>query len=354
MGGGYGLTTAELIEDVDPVHDDRWAEMVLQRRTDVFHSPRWLSILRNVYGFEIRSRVLSVDGRLTAGMVYAIVEDAFGRRLISLPFSDFCDPLVVDAHEWALLSEELLAPQVPFTVKTLFDRLAEDDARLGHSGTVAWHRCDVSREPDAIWAGFHSGARRAVRKSEASGVSVRKAETVRDMREFFELHLRTRKMKYGLLAQPWTFFEAIWNDFLEPGHGELLLAESDGRPVAGVVFLRWKETLYYKFNASDVGTLDLRPNDALMWEGIQRAHHHGDSWVDFGVSDLDQPGLIRYKEKYATESGTVRTLRRILEAEPAAASGKSVLPTITGLLTDPSVPDDITERAGEQLYRFFA
>jgi hypothetical protein len=31
-----------------------------------------------------------------------------------------------------------------------------------------------------------------------------------------------------------------------------------------------------------------------------------------------------------------------------------MLARLTGLLTDPAVPDEITERAGAELYRFFA
>ena len=342
------------ISDIDPISDERWSTLVEERRSDVFHSPAWLAILRDVYGFDIRAKVRGSAASPDEGIVYAVVDDIFGRRLVSLPFSDFCDPLIDGATSWSAMTKELVSSGDPFTIKVLFDEFALADPRLEQAGEAKWHRCDVTRDPEEIWTDLHPGARRAIRKSRSAGVTVRNATSVTDMRAFFELHLRTRKLKYGLLAQPWPFFEMIWERLLVPGGGALVVAELDGEVVAGVVFLRWKDTFYYKFNASNVDALDLRPNDAIMWEGIQHAHGNGDRWLDFGVSDIDQPGLIRYKEKYATESGTVHTMKGMPATVSPAGRARSVLPVVTELLTDPSVPDTITETAGDRLYRFFA
>lgn len=349
---GLSHSVVEVIE-VDPTTDEMWRRLVEDRRSDVFHSPTWITVLRDTYGFDLRARVLLDGGRVAAGFAYAFIDDVFGRRRVSLPFSDFCDPLVDDEAQWDALTQDLLIEQVPFSFKPLFDDVARRDPRLAEQGRVKWHRADVTRDPDRIWGDLHASARRAVRKAEKAGVAVRAAEGVEDMRRFFELHLRTRKQKYSLLAQPWSFFEAIWRAFMEQGRGHLLLAEIDERIIAGVVYLRWKDTLYYKFNASEAGALDLRPNDLIMWDGLGRAHEAGASWVDFGVSDLEQDGLIRYKQKYATEEGEVLVLKRVLDADPPQAAARSVLGEVTDLLTDPSVPDAITERAGDTLYRFF-
>jgi CelD/BcsL family acetyltransferase involved in cellulose biosynthesis len=338
--------------DIDPATDDRWRLLVETRRSDVFHSPAWIAVLRDTYGFDLRGRVLSEGGRVVAGLAYALIDDVFGRRRVSLPFSDFCDPLVDHQAHWDALTDDLLDERVPFSFKPLFDDVAHRDPRLAERGRVKWHRADVVRDVDAMWNDLHASARRAVRKAEKAGITVRAAQDLGDMRKFFELHLRTRKQKYSLLAQPWPFFEAIWMAFMEQDQGHLLVAEVDGRPIAGVVYLRWKDTFYYKFNASEAGALDLRPNDLIMWHGLSLAHRAGASWVDFGVSDLDQEGLIRYKQKYATEEGEVLVLKR-MDSDPPQAAARSVLGEVTDLLTDPSVPDAITEKAGDSLYRFF-
>jgi lipid II:glycine glycyltransferase (peptidoglycan interpeptide bridge formation enzyme) len=198
------------------------------------------------------------------------------------------------------------------------------------------------------------GARRAISKARKNGVSVRPAARLEDLRAFFELHLRIRKYKYRLLAQPWRFFEAIWERFLEPGNGELLLAESDGGVIGGVLFLDWGDTTYYKFNASSVDNLALRPNDLVLWTGISRGAERGFAWLDFGVSDLDQDGLVRYKRKYATEEAEVITLRHEVPMDHRGRGARALLPALTDLFVDGSVPDAVSERAGNLLYRYFS
>jgi hypothetical protein len=133
-----------------------------------------------------------------------------------------------------------------------------------------------------------------------------------------------------------------------------LLAEFEGNPIAGVFFLEWGDTLYYKFNAS----LDSRlyPNDLLAWEGIRLGCRRGLALLDFGLSDLAQPGLIRYKRKYASQECDIAMLRWEPQdhANIGAEQANRTLSRITQLLTDPTVPDEITAAASDELYRFFS
>src|SRR5207249_9174082 len=120
-------------------------------------------------------------------------------------------------------------------------------------------------------------------KSERAGLTVRVAESVQELRFFFEMHLKVRKYKYGLLAQPYSFFQNIWRQFVDANHGFLLLAIHEDKIVAGDFFLDWKDTLYYKFNASLHDDLYSRPNDLLIWEGIKRDRS---GVVGIGILDL--------------------------------------------------------------------
>src|SRR5204862_531939 len=108
--------------------------------------------------------------------------------------------------------------------------------------------------------------------------------------------------------QPYRFFEAIWQAFVEAERGALLLAEHDDQPIGGILLLEWKSTLYYKFNASAHANLTHRPNDLLMWQAIQHGKARGLTRMDFGLSDWDQEGLIRYKRKFASEEKSISFL----------------------------------------------
>lgn len=340
-----GLRTVE----VDPITDPRWESLVRIRPSDVFHSPAWSRVLAETYGFSPRATiVLDADGTPRSGLAYVDVDDARGRRIVSLPFSDFCDPILADPSDWAALAGPLLLAEVPVSLRCLRETI--DDRLWTETASFAWHGIDVRRDPDEVWESIDAGARRAIRKARAGGVEVKPATTEADLRAFFEMHLRVRKLKYGMLAQPWRFFQAIWEQFLVPGDGALLLARRDGAVAGGVLYLRWNDTLYYKFNASSPDLLEVRPNDLLAWEGLALAREMGLDWFDFGVSDWDQEGLVRYKRKYATEEGVVR---KFSGGPPSHDPLGATLGELTRVLVDPSVPDAATERAGDLLYGYF-
>lgn len=337
--------------------DPRWGRLVADRATTVFHSPAWLDVLGETYGFPIHARmVIDGSGEPTAGIVYAELRDFLDSRLVGLPFSDFCDPIAASAGEWRQLIDDVVAAGLRIDLRCLHNDVPLDDERFTVTGRAKWHAIDVRRQTDEIWAGLDGSARRAIRKAQSDGVTVKRAEGEADLRAFFELHLRVRKLKYGLLAQPYAFFTNIWEHFIEPGRGVLLLAMRDGSVIGGVLFLGWQGALYYKFNASDGAHLSSRPNDRVIWEGIVHAREAGFDRIDFGLSDEEQHGLVRYKRKYATEERTISLLRHVPGGLPTQgdALGRRMLHDITRLFVDESVPDELSERAGQILYRFFA
>lgn len=346
----------QTVVDVDPLVDVNWSRLVTGRSTDVFQSPAWLTALSETYGFEPRAKLILAGDTPTAGVAYVDLE-GFGRpRRRIIPFSDFCDPIAPDEVSWSVLSDHLRAGDRPVTIRCRRAKWPRLDESFEFRSRAAWHRADLTRETEMAWASLDPSARRAIRRASKEGVTVTQAEGLSDVRSFYELHLKVRRGKYGLLAQPFAFFEHLWDQFLSKGSGELLLAVSDDAVVGGVLFLDWGDTCYYKFNASDPEMLAVRPNDLVMWTGMQSAAERGRQWLDFGVSDLDQPGLIRYKEKYATETGYVDTMvcDTAVSAPASEQEAAGLLPALTQLLVQAGVPAEVTERGGELLYRYFA
>jgi CelD/BcsL family acetyltransferase involved in cellulose biosynthesis len=350
-------TEAELeARTVDPVTDPTWRRLVEAHRTDIFHSPAWCSVLADTYGFDLAARVL-VDprGEPLAGVVHAEVADVTGTRRLTLPFSDFCDPVADTEARWQALADHVAPPGHPYQVRCLRNDLPVGDRRGTVTGRAHWHAVDIDPDVEQQWARIDPRARRSIRKARNGGVEVRAAADRDDLRAFYELHLRVRKHKYGLLAQPYRFFELLWERLVEPGDGVLLLAHHDGRVVGGVLYLQWGDTLYYKFNASDADHLSVRPNDLLAWSGIEHAHQRGLRRLDFGLTDWDQDGLLRYKRKYATSESVINTVRMgHTEPGPEVQAWRADLGRLTEVLVHPAVPDDATERAGAVLYRYFA
>jgi len=344
------------IVSISPQTDPLWQNLIERHQSDVFHSPEWMRVLAETYDFDLQAYVLLDEAREpVAGLPFCRINDIKGQRLVALPFSDYCDPLVSKPTHWRLLLDKLLAEEIPFAVRPLHCDFAPTDERLTLVNKARWHGVDLRPDLDTLWQGLHGSARRAIRKAEREGVVVRVAERKEELRAFFELHLGVRKCKYRLVAQPYRCFESIWDNFVETQQGLLMVAVYQGEIIGGALYLVWKNGLYYKFNASDPVHLALRPNDLVIWEGIKHGQAQGYVHLDLGLSDWDQEGLVRYKRKFATEEKTISFLR----CSPNGASTEKerqvqrLLSQLTNLFTDEAVPDYVTERAGNVLYRFF-
>ena len=357
MNGMEAVTSAPILSCVDPITDPLWLRLVEQRESSVFHSPGWLRVLRDTYGFQFQAYVLLDEaGEPYAGIPFCRIEDLSGKRLSTLPFSDYCDPLVSDMGQWQLLLDQLLPEHCPILLRCVHNTVPLSDRRFTVVKRAMWHMTDLQADVDDLWNQIHPSARRATKKAERDGVVVKIAESEDTLRAFFEMYLRLRKHKYGLIAQPYAFFHNIWRQFVEQQKGVLLAAYFEGELIAGIFFLEWKDSFCYKFNASEPQHLAHRPNNLLIWEGIKYAQAAGYKHLDFGLSDLDQEGLLRYKRQFATDEKTISFLQyRPVEALTAQEKQmRSLLPQLATLFTSEQVPDSVTEKAGETLYHFFA
>jgi CelD/BcsL family acetyltransferase involved in cellulose biosynthesis len=334
---------------VDALGDARWQRLQATRDTSLFHSTPWLGSLAAAYGFRPQACLLIDRGEAVAGLPVCRVADWSGERAVTSPFSDYCDPVVRSQEEWALLFTALRALEMPVSFR--WRDYADSGGRLRLTRCARWHGIRVDASPDALWMRLASSARRAVRKAGREGLAVRLLGDDR-LDEFMRLHVALRKRKYRLLAQPYAFFKAIRKRFKEADGWFPLAACHDGRVVAVTVYLKWKDQLFYKFNASAADALPRRPNDALLWEGIRLAHTLGCTRLDLGASDDVQPGLIRFKRNYGAEEREIRDY--VYDPATTPATGRlAVLGRAAELLTLPVVPDPFTRLAGALLYRYF-
>ena len=105
-------------------------------------------------------------------------------------------------------------------------------------------------------------------------MEVVEGKTAADMGEFYRLHTATRK-RLGVPVQPFRFFRNLWEILQPPGIASLLLARDGGKTIAGIVQLKFKDTVYYKFAASDRRSLAKNPNHLIIWRMIEDAQRDG-------------------------------------------------------------------------------
>jgi CelD/BcsL family acetyltransferase involved in cellulose biosynthesis len=342
------------VRRVDPRTDPLWQELASGLGGSLFTSPPWIGAVCDTYDFEPTARVaVDAAGRPQGGLAWVDVDDVRGQRRMALPFCDRADPIVADAATWTTLAADALAGDRPFTMRTLDTSPAVGDQRLSTVGEAAWHTTSLDRPVDELRAALRPQIRRNILGAERAGVQVILSPDLDAIAEYHRLHVELRKTKYRLLAQPLEFFESIWKAFAPTDDLRTALAFVDGRAVAGAVYVVWRDTVYYKFGASLAEFLSRRPNEALHWALLLWAHARGLKALDWGLSALDQPGLVAYKGKWASQEGRIRTLNAGGQPWGRSDDVEDVLRTVTELMTDPAVPNDVTARACAELYRIF-
>ena len=349
-------TISSVIEDTvvaDPRTDPRWRQLASGPQGNLFISPPWIDAVSGTYGFDAACRMAIGEGGPIAGLAWVPISDIRGDRSSSLPFCDRADPPVADAVRWAALRDSVVGPDAPFTLRCFDTAIPAADPALHRVGSAAWHGTALDSDVEEIHRRLSKHARRNIAIAQRDGVRVQARTGLDAVHSFHHLHVQLRKRKYRLLAQPIELFERIWEAFSGAEAVVTLLAHSDDELIAGALLLVWGDTLYYKFGASRPEYLSLRPNDAIFWAGIRWGVAHRLRMLDWGCSDHDQPGLVAYKRKWSTEERTIVTLRAGGEKARASGEAATVLGELTRLLTDESVPDAITARAGNLLYRYF-
>ncbi|PKW16035.1 GNAT family N-acetyltransferase [Saccharopolyspora spinosa] len=346
-------TTPEIVT-VDPRKDSRWAELAAGPHGSVFTSQPWLEAVCQTYGFTPEARIaVDASGAVVGGFAWVRVRDVRGERLCSLPFSDWADPFAPNEAVWHQLTNGVVDQGIPIALRCLRSEAPVRDPRLQEAGRLAWHATRLDVPLPELHQRISATARRNIAAAERNGVRISADTGVEALRDFYRMQVRLRKHKYRMLAQPMEFFENIWEQFHSDDSVVTMTARVGDEPVAAAVFLQWNGVLHFKFGSSLPDRLRLRPNDAIYWAAIRWAVERGLRLVDWGVSDLDQPGLLHFKRKYADDEKQVVALRSPGESSTTRSEVDDLLGAITGLLTDESVSDDITGKAGSLLYRYF-
>lgn len=239
-----------------------------------------------------------------------------GRRGVSMPFSDFCAPLLFNEWVGEPLMEKLL--EVGRKRKWRYFELRGGQETLPASAVAAekyyGHKLDLTIGIEELFDRFRDSVRRAIRKAERSRLAVEASRTWEAMADFCRLHFRTRR-RHGLPPQPLSFFRHIHEEVIKADLGFVVLAKIGIRPVAAAVFFHSGQTALYKFGASDERLQELRGNNLVMWEGIKRLAGMGLQTLHFGRTAIGDGGLRRFKLSWGTEEEAIEYFRFALGAQ---------------------------------------
>ena len=349
---------SNLVNVIRPLEDPRWTQFVeAHRRSSVFHTAGWLEALRRTYDYEpIALTTSPPDARLQNAVVFCRVNSWLtGRRLVSLPFSDHCNPLVRGQADLDSLISTLQyqLSQGGFRYAEMrstepLDRIAFPPQSIS---SYCFHHIDLRPSLDTLFRRCHKNSTQSkIRRAHREGLTYEDGRSEFLLDSFYRLLVLTRR-RHSVLPQPKKWFRCLIDCLGEAV--KIRVAFKDAQPIAAILTLRHKDTLVYKYGCSDKQFHRLGGIHLLFWNSIEEAKRDGLRVFDLGRSDWSQPGLITFKDRWgATRSGL--TYSRLSDAAPSLSTimpaGNDWKKRIAKALF-PHLPDRVLCSAGALLYK---
>jgi hypothetical protein len=352
--------STKAVYQVDPLQDPRWAEFVARHPgSSVFHTVSWLEALHRTYGYEPIAYTTSPPGvGLEDGLVFCRVASWItGRRLVSLPFSDHCEPLIrtiadeqvfVSALERGLQREKLRYVEIrarqDLASTTCLDRSTH---------TYCFHHLDLRPDLSTLFRNCHkSSTQRKILRAEREGLICETGRSQALLDAFYDLLLITRR-RHRIPPQPKQWFRNLIDCLGE--EAQIRVALQDKRPVAAILTLRHKEALVYKYGCSDTRFNNLGGTQLLFWRSIQDAKREGLTIFDLGRSECDNTGLLRFKDRWGTTRSTLCYSRfSVSPRSDRFGFFRAKWMTRIGRRLVPCLPSVLLRIAGRALYRHIA
>jgi lipid II:glycine glycyltransferase (peptidoglycan interpeptide bridge formation enzyme) len=178
---------------------------------------------------------------------------------------------------------------------------------LSTSARFCLHRLDLRPSLTDLFHALHESCiRRKIARAQREGVTYEEGTSEKLLNKFYELNVLTRR-RHLVPPQPLSWFR---NLIACIGGGlKIRLASFEGCPAAGILTIRYKSSMTYKYGCSDPHFHHLGPMQLLMWQAIQEAKAAGLLEFDMGRTDWNNEGLIQFKDHWGGSRSTLTYLR---------------------------------------------
>jgi Acetyltransferase (GNAT) domain len=342
------------VYDIDPTTDGRWGDFVQDHpRASIFHTAEWLRTLRKAYGYEtIAFTTSSPSAPLESAIPFCLIKSRLTkRRLVSLPFSDHCEPLCESAGDMTSLLIYLRGALEKthcqyFELRPTMNRFAFAERNLSHAGSHFLHVLDLEPDRDSLLAGFdRDSVRRRIGRAERAGLIEKNGNSSDLLNDFYDLFVMSRR-RHQLPPAPRAWFRHLTDEM--GSRLQIRAAYSNHRAVSAIMTLRFGNTVYYKYGCSDYSFNQLGATPWLFWKAIEAAKSSGARCFDFGRTEKIHAGLLRFKNHWVPKPQQLSYW-----AFPAASRLRSTrgwkMKAANRIFS--SMPNLLLEWTGQMLYR---
>ena len=301
--------------------DEEWNAFVEKNGGSVFQRTEFAELLHECMDYEPRMLAEKSGGKIEGVFPAMKAKYALFGHLISMPpnYPKFYEggPLGREKAKRAL-AEKFLAESKGCVAcfcrlenaegAKIFEQLGFE--KKAFTAMVA----EIGKSGEELFAAYHKKTRNAVRKAYGQGFSIREAKGSGDTKTFAAMYEKTmEKLGAGKTFNE-KFFLKAEEQLFRKGLGTILLAELEGKAVAGtmLLFSKARKTCHYFSSASDERFLDKNPNNFLLNEAMLFAKKRGFEFFDFGTSATEE--LERFKERFGGKPREFYAMQKINDA----------------------------------------
>ena len=284
--------------------DQEWDEFASQYTDLIFYQSIWSEVLRKGLGGQPLYFSLKEGGEIVAGLPGVLLNfKIFKIVYASIPYGNLIGEKEYYQPLMELLNEE-------------FQKRGVDQVRIAESPFLEPYQPNTFKSVSAkcslldlkgfdkkkIWESYRSEIRRAIRKAQKNGLSVKGVTSQKEVEAFYQLYLSSMRRNRAAAKYPLRWFNALYEILIQRGKADILFAIKGDQYTAGVVLIYSPTSNHYLHNGSAETYLESRPNDLIVDEIIQKGVKEGKTILDFMGSDSNDLSLIRFKEKWGSRS----------------------------------------------------
>ncbi len=276
------------------------------KNATIFHSLEWNRVV-NKNGPEVRYHIAYENGDPVGVYPCYPVKNMKFFETVNAPLEKFNTyyggPLAIPGKENILdiliaSSEKSIRSLVNHVVTPPGTSLNEIFARRGYSISTRQSPVLNVGSLDELNNNMNRNTKRNIKKAEKARMEVSEAGAD-SIREYYKIYIGTMKNYDGFLPAEQFYFDLI-KDLVPCGMMRFLIAEFEDVIVAGALFGRYKDTVYYSNAATNKElTLEFAPNFPLVNEELKWAADNGYIRMDFLGAGIQS--ITRFKMGWGSE-----------------------------------------------------
>lgn len=339
------------LEVVNPLEFESWDNLIIKsKQYSFFHSLAWAKVLVESYKYKPFYIIVRKNNELSALIPFMEVRSFTGRRGVSLPFSEYSNP-IIDGID----PQELLNGIIKFGKKCKWQFLdihggEELFPGVAPSTSYYGHLLELAPDPNRTFLKFRDSTRRNIKKATELGVTIQMSSSLQSMHQFHHLHCLTRK-RHKLPSQPFYFFKKIHENIISKKLGYIFKASFQNQIIGASIFFHFGNKVIFKFGASDLEYQHLRMNNLIMWEAIKWYAGNGYDSLFLGRTNIDQDGLRRFKSGWGTDEFVIKYFKYDL-ANNSIAIRTNKFDLVSHLVFS-KMPVLASRALGALLYKYF-